>query len=68
MPSSLQRRLPAFALLCGSVAFAAFALTDLESRSIYLLIALGNLVTGLALWLVKPPGQQSDEDAQDRRD
>jgi len=60
--------MPAFALLCAAVAFAAFALTDLASRSVFLLIALGNLVSGLALLLIKPTGQQADEAGSQRRD
>lgn len=68
MSPSLQRRMPAFALLCAAVAFAAFALTDLANRSVFLIIALGNLVSGLALWLVKPAGQQADgTDTQPRK-
>lgn len=59
--------MPAFALLCAAVAFAAFALTDLASRSVFLLIALGNLVSGLALLLIKPTGQQPDDEAGSRR-
>jgi hypothetical protein len=66
MSPTLQRRMPAFALLCGAVAFGAFALTDLESRSLFLLIALGNLVTGLALWLVKPPAPDVGDEPDPR--
>lgn len=65
MAFPLQQRMPAFALLCAAVAFTAFALTDIEKNSIFLLIAAGNFVSGIALWLSKGKATQTEASERD---